>query len=74
MALEWTLTAGVGLMVGISVGILIALKYIVNMDRKLGHMLEKIARIELRTEHEVLKVLNKKKASKPAKRKIKKRR
>ena len=61
MALDWTLTAAVGLMVGISVGILIELKYVVKMDRKITHLLERVARIELRTEHELLKAIRAKK-------------
>lgn len=55
MAMEWTLTAAVGLMVGISVGVLIQLKYVVMMDKKLEHVLQRVARIELRTEQELLR-------------------
>ncbi|MDD5182200.1 MAG: hypothetical protein PHC66_03450 [Candidatus Nanoarchaeia archaeon] len=64
MVLEWTMPAAVGLMVGISVGVLIEMKYIIGMDRKIEHLIEKVARIELRTEHELLSALKKKKANK----------
>ena len=64
MALEWTLPAAVGLMVGISVGILIELKYVIQMDRKIEHLIERVARIELRTEHELVAGFKKKKARK----------
>lgn len=59
MVLEWTMPAAVGLMVGISVGILVELKYIINIDRKLEHIIERVSRIELRTERELLKGLKK---------------
>lgn len=54
MTLEWTLPAAVGLMVGISLGVLIELRYVVVMDRKIERMLKKVGRIELRTERELL--------------------
>jgi hypothetical protein len=63
MALEWTLPAAVGLMVGISVGVLIELKYIIKMDKKIEHLIDKVSRIELRTEHELLAKLKKTKSS-----------
>lgn len=75
MALEWTLSAAVGLMVGISLGVLVELRYIVQMDRKIEHLIERVARIELRTEHEVLTALkkrSKKVRSRPVKRTKKK--
>ena len=82
MALEWTLTAGVGLMIGISLGVLVQLRYIVQMDNKLEHLLQRMARIELRTEREVLTALKKrtvrvkarsvKKVKRKPKRKVKK--
>lgn len=68
MAFEWTLPAAVGLMVGISVGILVELKYIVRLDRKMEHLLERVARIELRTEHELLAAVKKNRAA-PARKK-----
>lgn len=64
MALEWTLPAAVGLMVGISVGVLIELKYIIRMDKKIEQLIDKVARIELRTEHELLANIKKGKAKK----------
>jgi hypothetical protein len=76
MALEWTLTAAVGLMVGISLGVLVELRYVVLMDKKIEHIIERIARIELRTEQEVLASLKKRTAkvtARPAKRRKAKR-
>jgi hypothetical protein len=64
MVLEWTMPVAVGLMVGISVGVLIELKYIINMDRKIEHLIERLARVELRTEHELLAATKKKRINK----------
>ena len=64
MTLEWTITAGVGLMVGISVGILIQLRYVVLMDRKIARVeshIEKIATAILKEEAKIEKMLTKKK-------------
>jgi len=61
MVVEWTLTAAVGLMVGISFGILLELKYIVDLDRKLEKLINKIEREEVLTEHEVKSLVKRKK-------------
>jgi hypothetical protein len=76
MTLEWTLTAAVGLMVGISLGVLVQLRYVVLMDKKIEHIIERIARIELRTEQEVVASLKKRTAkvrARPVKRRKAKR-
>ena len=46
--ISWTLTAGVGLAVGVAFGILVELRYVVLMDRKIERLLEKIKAMELR--------------------------
>lgn len=74
MVLEWTLTVGVGLMLGISIGVLIQLRYVVLMDKKIEHILERVARIELRTEQEVLADLKKRAEKVKGRRKAKKKR
>jgi hypothetical protein len=74
MVLEWTLTVGVGLMLGISIGVLIQLRYVVLMDKKIEHILERFARIELRTEQEVLADLKKRAEKVKGRRKAKKKR
>jgi hypothetical protein len=61
MVTEWALTAAVGLMVGISFGVLIELKYIVNLDRKIERILERVEREELRTERAVEEMSRKRK-------------
>jgi len=58
--MEWTLTAAVGLMVGVSFGILIELKYIIELDRKLERLLNRVEREELKTEREVGSLIRKK--------------
>ena len=60
MVMEWTLTAAVGLMVGISFGILIELKYIIDLDKKLEHLINRVEREELKTEREVESVIKRK--------------
>lgn len=50
---EWTLTAAVGLMVGISFGILIELKYVIDLDKKIERILRYVEREESKIEKEV---------------------
>jgi uncharacterized membrane-anchored protein YhcB (DUF1043 family) len=57
MVMEWTLTAAVGLMVGISFGILLELKYIIDIDRKMEHLMNRLEKEELKTEREVESVI-----------------
>ena len=60
MVMEWTLTAAVGLMVGVSFGILIELKYIIELDKKIERVLRHVEREELKTEREVSALLKRK--------------
>ena len=55
--ISWTLTAAVGLMVGVSFGILLELKYIINIDRKMEHLINRLEKEELKTEREVESVI-----------------
>ena len=57
MDITWTLTAAVGLMVGVSFGILLELKYIINIDQKMEHLMNRLEKEELKTEREVESVI-----------------
>jgi hypothetical protein len=72
--MEWALTAAVGLMVGISLGVLVELRYVVLMDRKIEHILARVSRVEARTEHEVLSAMKPRRRAKAARRKRARRR
>jgi len=72
--MEWALTAAVGLMVGISLGVLVELRYVVLMDRKIEHILARVSRVESRTEREVLSAMKPRRKAKSARRKRAKRR
>lgn len=58
--ITWTLTAAVGLMVGISFGILIELKYIIGLDKKIERIMNHVEREESKTEREVESIIKKK--------------
>ncbi len=57
---EWTVIVGVGLLIGISFGILLQFRYIVELDMKIEKLVEKLERMEERE----LKVLTKGKSKK----------
>lgn len=57
MVLEWTVTAGVGLMVGVAFGILLELRYVVRMDRKLEKILRRIERLARDNEEDIDTIL-----------------
>lgn len=62
MTLDWTLSAAVGLMVGLSFGVLLELRYLIQLDVKIERLIEKVERIELRLEREMLHKLHKKRS------------
>ena len=45
---EWTVIVGVGLLIGISFGILLQFRYIVELDQKIERLIEKLERMESR--------------------------
>ncbi len=57
---EWTIIVGVGLLIGISFGILLQFRYIVELDMKIEKLIEKLERMEERE----IELLKKKKTTK----------
>lgn len=57
---EWIINAAVGLMLGVLLGIVIGLKHIIQLDKKIELLLEKLHRIDIKTEHEVESLIKKK--------------
>ena len=57
---EWIINAAVGLMLGVLLGIVIGLKHIITLDRKIELLLEKLHRLDVRTEHEVASLIKRK--------------
>ncbi len=43
---EWTIVVGVGLLIGISFGILLQFRYIIELDMKIERLIEKLERME----------------------------
>ena len=68
---EWIINAAVGLMLGVLLGIVIGLKHIIMLDRKIELLLEKLHRIDVKTEHEVASIIKRKQTKRKTKKKKK---